>query len=54
VSSNADPSASAPFCDPHADNRRDLGLTFAAGTPSCIPYGGDAVTQLTRFASRRR
>jgi hypothetical protein len=30
----------APFCDPNNSNKCDLGLSFAAGAPSCKAFGG--------------
>jgi hypothetical protein len=38
--SNADCATSAPFCDPYAGNKCDLGLSFASGSPSCSAFGG--------------
>jgi hypothetical protein len=37
---SADCDPSAPYCDPTISKKCDLGLTFAAGAPSCTAYGG--------------
>ena len=42
--SNDDCVSTAPFCDPSAGNKCDLGLSFAPGSASCADFGGDGST----------
>jgi len=37
---NDDCASAAPYCDPYAGNKCDMGLSFASGSASCGDYGG--------------